>query len=370
MSRRPSPSNPPSRRAEGRLWLRLGLILPALATVVALAVAALGRATGEGSPRPEALELLLTGVERPTEPPRYGVVLTDVLSAVDAVETAEGWVVLDRRAQQLVFLDSSGNLVGLAGGRGSGPGELERAGSLALLDSLLVVIEASGALMHVFSHDGTFQRRVALTADGCPVGPVRQALGGSGTIALLRTCSRPDGSTSARVERIDGAGVSEVLEDRVYNDLASGSVDPARFALLARVGNRLYFGVAPERCVTQLLGSSDARETLCHPAPVRVGLPDSIQRTFRDLEPRMRAAGATLIVPDHHPPFNRLLSVGGRLAFHVVLGDRERALDVVVNGGLERIVPPPETILFAGERSLLVAQERLEGTAFAVVALP
>jgi len=370
MSRRPSRSKPPSRPAEGRLWRRLGLILPALAAVVALVVAAPWRATGEGAPPPEALELLLTGVERPTEPPRYGATLTEVLSAVDAVETADGWVVLDRRAQQLVFLDGFGNLVGLAGRRGSGPGELERAGSLALLDSLLVVIEGSGALMHVFFPDGTFQRRVALTADGCPVGPVRQALGGRATIALLRTCSRPDGSTSARVERIDAAGVSEVLEDRVYNDLGTGSVDPARFPLLARVGDRLYFGLAPERCVTLLDGSADAPEALCHPATVRVALPDSIQRAFRDLEPRMRAAGATLILPEHHPPFTRLLSVGGRLAFHVVLGDRERALDVVVNGGLERIVPPQEAILFAGERSLLLAQERLEGTAFAVVVLP
>ena len=292
----------------------------------------------------------------------------DVFSAAQALELPGGWVVLDGRGQQLVFLDPGGRVVRRVSGPGEGPGELSRAVGLARVDSTLVTVDETGETLNHFGTDGAFLGRVRVPPADCAIGAVREVLSDAEGLVLLRTCTRGDGSTSARVERVSLAGDVHLLAERRYNVLGRGRLDPARFPVLAAPGGRIYLGVAPDRCVS-LVGAEDAPR-LCHPETSPPPLPDSVVREFRKIELRLRALGADVVVPERYPPFDQILALNGQLAFRVVLGEGRWALDVHQGDALARLLPPAGVRVLPGSRSLLLARELLEGTAFAVVRLP
>jgi hypothetical protein len=164
---------------------------------------------------------------------------------------------------------------------------------------------------------------------------------------------------------------ARTVTESVYNRLLGETFRPERYPVLAAHGDRLYLGIAPERCLDALDPGGEALERSCHPEDDPPALPDSLKDAFRALDDRIRAVGGTLAVPERYPPFDRLHLVGGRLAFRAVLDDDLRALDVVEDGGrLRRVLLPRGVRVFTGGRSLLLARELLEGTAFAVAPLP
>jgi hypothetical protein len=368
----PQPRKPvgAARRDEWALLLRVFVLFPALLTAVAVAASTLLSRGPLAVELGGSIELDPADGAHALPEPRFGPVLAEVHSASDATQIPGGWAVLDRRAQQIVLLDDRGGLVGVSGGAGEGPGELSRAFALARIDSSLVVIDAAGRALDLFDLRGRFQSRVPLRQTSCAAAPVRQLVEGPGALALLSLCTRSNGSTSALVERIRLTGAREVLLDSVYNDLASGRVDPSRAPLLATVGGRLHFAITPGRCVKVLEGAVEEPERICHPDPHPIPIPDSLKTALRALEPRVRSMGATLVVPERLPPFTGILEVQGRLAFHVVVDDSTHALEVVRGGRLERILLPLDTDFATGTRGFLFAQDRPEGTVFAVVPNP
>jgi hypothetical protein len=234
----------------------------------------------------------------------------------------------------------------------------------------VVVAAASGARLDVFSHEGAFLRRIALASPGCGAAPVRELLGGSGHVVLLRLCTRRDGRTSVLVERVGPTGERTLLEERLHSDLRAGTIDPTRAPLLARAEGRLYLGLTPERCVREVGAGPGQARVFCHPDSQPVMLPDSMRARLRELAPRFDGTGATLVVPERYPPFDALLEVDGRLAFQVLLDEHARAWDVVAGRSLERIVLPVDVKVFAGARAVLMAREEPRGTAFGVLPLP
>jgi hypothetical protein len=148
-------------------------------------------------------------------------------------------------------------------------------------------------------------------------------------------------------------------------------MDPSRVPLLARVGDRLHFAITPDRCVTVLEAGVDEPAQICHPDPNPVRMPDSLKAPFRKLEAQTRALGATLVIPERFPPFDGLIALDGQLAFHVLIDDRTRALEVArPNGRLDRILLPVGAKLASGARGLLLASDRPQGTVFAVMQHP
>jgi hypothetical protein len=351
--------------------LRVFVLFPALVTVLAMgASAVLTRDTDVEPTLPSMVELAPAAGARSLGDPSYAAPLEGVASASDAAELPNGWVVLDKRAQQLVFLDESAALVRVAARGGEGPGELSGASEIAWVDSLVVVVDAAGRTMDVFGADGAFRSRVPLRDTGCASAPVRELIGGPASVVLLRLCTKRDGSTSALVERVQLAGDRQVLMDRVYHETSSGKLDPMRLPLLAGVGRRLYFVISPDRCVTVLEPAPGQPGSICHPDDNPIALPDSLARVFKELEPRARAVGATLVIPERLPPFTDILAVGGELAFHVLVDEDTHALEIVRDDHLERVILPGRASFAAGSRTLLLARDELEGTAFAVLPLP
>jgi hypothetical protein len=367
---RPAPRVARDHTNEWLVVLRVFVLFPALVTVLAMGASAMLSRETDPDASAAALELEPAAGSHPLGDPSYAAPLREVASASDAAKLPSGWVVLDRRAQQLVFLDESAHMVRIAGRPGEGPGELSDASEVAWVDSLVAVIDAAGRTMDLFALDGAFSSRTPLRDTGCASAPVRELVGEPASVVLLRLCTRRDGSTSALVERVQLGGEREVLLDRSYQETSSGKLDPMRMPLLASVGRHLYFVITPDRCVTVLDPALGQPGSVCHPDDNPVALPDSLKSVFRELEPRARAVGATLVIPDRLPPFADILAVGGRLAFHVMLDDGTHALEVVRDSQLERLILPGRASFAAGGRSLLLAQDRLEGTAFAVLPLP
>jgi hypothetical protein len=359
-----------SRQDEWALLLRVFILFPALLTAIAVAGSTLLSRGPLAIDLGAAVELEPAVGARALAEPRFGPVLREVHSASGATQLPRGWAVLDRRAQQVVILDGGGALIGSSGGPGEGPGELSRAAALARADSVLVVIDAAGTTLDLFGLDGEFRSRVPLRPTGCAAAPVRRLVDGPGTLALLSLCTRQSGSTAALVERIHLDGTRDVLLDSVYNDVSRGRVDPSRIPMLARIGDRLHFAITPGRCVRILEAAAGEPDRICHPDADPVRVPDSLKAAFRELEPRARAVGATLVVPERLPPFDGILDVQGRLAFHVVLDDSTHALEVARGGRLDRILLPVDTHFAAGTRGLLLARDLTEGTVFAVVPFP
>ena len=364
-----SNARPFDRPNEWVVLFRVFVLAPAIVTLLAVAASALF-SNGHEAVSEDALELGPAESTLSLGDPSYGAVLTDVVSATDAVEALQGWVLLDRRAQQLVMLDQQGGLVGVAARRGDGPGELSDAARIALVDSTLVVVDAGGNRLDLFTLQGAFRERVPLRSPAaCAAAPVRDLIGQSGPLAMLRLCTRTNGSTAALVERVSLSGDRESLVDTVFNDLSRG-IDPTRIPLLASVAGSVRFVITPERCVIVLGQSEDVPRSTCHPDADPLLVPDSLKASFKDVESRVRAMGGTLKIPDRFPPFDRLLTVGDQLAFHVILDDSTHALEVVRGERLERIQLPNRTSFWVGTRTILLAQDRLEGTAFAVLPLP
>jgi hypothetical protein len=237
------------------------------------------------------------------------------------------------------------------------------------MDSSVVVVDGTATRLDFFSLAGTYQRRVRIGTPGCGSAPARDLDSGNGHVFLLRVCTRTDGRTSALLERVGPTGERDVLLDSIYGDLSSGAFDPTRAPMLAAVQGEVYFSITPDRC-TQEVGSARVSLTLCHPDDRPVLLADSARARLGALAPGFESLGAALLVPERYPPFEDIVEVGGRLAFHTIVDDQARVLDVAAGDELERFTLPTGARVFTGTRALLFAREDREGTSFAVVPLP
>jgi hypothetical protein len=344
--------------------------LPALLTLLVVAISRDSPSDALGPRRIRGVELLPAPVTRTLDAAAFGPPIQEVTSATTALQLTDGWVVLDRRSQQLVFLDASVRLRKRAVGAGAGPGELDGAASLALLGSRLAVLDTNGWRLDLFSTDGDHVERVVLSVPECGSAPVGKVVGGAASLILLRRCLKRDGSTTALIERLDGAGRRDVVEERAYGDVRSGRFDLLRAPLLAGVEGRLYLAIAPERCADLVGDGADPSAGVCYPEMETPPLPDSVREQMQALAPRMRALGLTVETAERYPPFTDLLEVGGHLAFEVPLVEGGRAIDVVRGDALERILLPDGAQVFFGRDEVLIARDLLEGTAFAVLPLP
>jgi hypothetical protein len=349
--------------------------LMALPLVIVAALITLIR-PGAGDP-PEAVGtadvrkttvLLPSDGETPTGQPSFTATVPEVVDATDAAELSVGWVVLDRRTPQLAFLDDAGRLLTRVSRKGDGPGELVRPAAIAVVGSTLAVIDVAGTRFDFFELDGVFRERLRVAAGGCATTQLHRVAATSTGFAMLRGCTHTDGSVSALAEWVGLDGERELIQNPVYMNLKRGTLRLMN-PILTVVGDRVYLGLTPDACIESVTRGQTERERLCHPDTNPQFFPDSIRKQLaRDMSDL--PSGVTFEVPDRLPAFDDILAVGDAVAFHVVRPDSTDAIEVVRDGKLERIVPVPGNRFFFGKRGVLVAQERPDGTAFAVLPLP
>lgn len=288
----------------------------------------------------------------------------------DAVETTEGWVVLDAAASRLLWLDRAGRPLRAAGAKGQGPGEMMNPTALAVLGDTLMVLETLGGPAHLFDGQGRFLERLPGPVGACATGSVLDVAARPGAVFVLRTCSGSGGLLRAHLERWQPGGLTRAVHDAVLEDLRE-TLSPFRRPSAAVLPSAVAYAVAHDACAL-LLTASGARETVCYPDERRPPLPPpAAERARVVLGQRTRAAGVELVVPERWPPFDAVDAAGSRLAFFVRPRPGVLALDIVTDaGGLQRLEVEGADRLFTGARSLLAVRETLVGPAVSVVPLP
>jgi hypothetical protein len=353
------------------LLFRAAVVFPALLAALLLALRPLAMPAG-GTADAGSLELQPAAADdvREIDVAPFGPALAAVTSAAAAAELDDGWVVLDSRSQQLVFLNREGELRRVVGRPGEGPGELRRAAHLGTLGSVIAVLSRRGESLDLFEVDGSFRGRTPLAVPGCLAAPVEKLVSDGQHIVLVRRCAGAGGSMAARIERLDEQGVLERLAERAYGNVLTGPLNPMEAPALSSVRGQVHFGVVPSRCVERLSAAPGEPGNVCFPDVERPHLPEALTSGFREMEGRAKEAGVRVDLPERYPPFVDLVEVGGRLGFVVLLEQDRVAVDVLDGDRLRRIVLAPGIRAFFGPSSMLLARDDLEGTAFAVRPLP
>jgi len=309
-------------------------------------------------------------------------VLPGVLSVSDAVLVGEEWVLLDRRAAALHWLDSAGRLLHSTGRAGDGPGELRNPAHLVRLGDTLVVAPLDGGRLDYFTPAGEFVRRTPLESSSCGGGMLLELVGAPapGLFGLRQCIDVPRGWVTAEITRIGPSGLTERLASFDVFDIHGRAGHPYHVPVLSASVEHLLFGTVGRPCATRLSFSGQPIDEICYPVrervPVSQALKDALAEARRS-RPMLSAPAYT--PPEYLPAFDAVFVSGGRLIWRVVTGEETRALDVWDAGASpeRRGQPIPQRVLdnasdatFLRDGVVLVAGEWIDGVAVAVFRLP
>lgn len=330
----------------------------------------------EAPPGPIGGDPFLAAGADTTGSPR--VLLPDVHAVSDAVETEDGWILLDARNERLHALDRSGAPRWSAGGEGRGPGELFRPTAITVVDSTVVVADARGSSLDRFDLDGAFVGRTQLRVTDCQgnlvrgIGPWRH-----GAVILLRLCLEPStGQMQARADRVGPDGASTTLAAVPLKNLRQPGDDLFAEGVLAAREPRVYLGTTTSRCVRIVRigpgnreAMTDPPDSLCLPDAPPVPVPEAERRRAEEaLSRRPLARVLGLRPPEDLPPFDRIFPSDSGLVFRTLTSIVGRALvRLEPGGGSGRLPVPASEHTFVGSRSILVSWQEMAGTALRIV---
>ena len=316
--------------------------------------------------------------ERPEISPRPMVIgtfhLPEILSVEDAVETEEGWVLLDSRLAKIHFLDpTSGQLLSV-GGEGPGPGELQDPVALAVGDSHLWVLNQRGQTLDRFGPRGEFRERRRIHGGGCLVGLPKALLASpDGELLLLRVCPATlPGPGTAFLEELARDGTLSPLLSLPLGRPGSRRLHLLRTPTASLGPGGLFLGTWDSPCVLELTGGSEPGGHRCLPEYERpeteVEERGALQRRFH----RLGELGLLpLDIPEHYPWYDRIFSTAEGLVIRRMRGEEERDLVLLTHGAAPLVTPtwfPEDT--FVGQETILSAETLLEGTRIRVYENP
>ncbi len=307
-------------------------------------------------------------------PPGASHLLPEVLSVTDALEREGRWIILDRRMGKIHFLDPAKGLIRSLGRKGKGPGEFESPVALALKDSTLWVLNQGGLSLDRLSMEGELVTRRRLEGGGCLVGLGKALVTlERGDPFLLRFCpATVPGPGTAWVEQVSEEGKLTALVSLPLGDPGSRKIHFLREPVLTGRGTSLFLGTLDTPCLQDLSGSDGNPEVLCLPPYNRPAIPEEkreeVQGMFRGIA---KLGLLPLGVSAEMPWYDRVFAVPGGLVFRRFRSMEERELVLVGENGTNRIIeqPFPEKV-FVGERTILVAEDRIQGTEITVFLSP
>jgi hypothetical protein len=330
------------------------------------------RELGSHGPRPASDP----SVPVPPGEPLGDWVLPQVLSVEDASESREGWVILDRRFGKLHLLDPRRGLVKSMGREGKGPGELFAPRALAVHDTLIWLVTRNGMMLDRFSLDGGFQGRMRLGAGVCPVGLVKDLVAlESGRLVLLRFCpSVTPGPGTLWLEDLHPSGRVTPLLSLALSEPDDRRLHPFRMPVLARRGEDVVLGTFDAPCLLFIRpddpGAPPRRS--CLPDYRRPAVPTADRESLgRKFEHITRLGFDALRVPEKLPWLDGVFGIGRGVVARRMQGTERRDLVLLPSEGEARVYDLPVTErTFVGEETILVANDRLQGTEIRIYTNP
>ena len=302
----------------------------------------------------------------PISPALGSFTLPGVLSVQDAVESEEGWILLDRRLGKIHFLHTSSGLAGSMGGEGPGPGELNDPVALAVDDSLMWVLNQRGLVLDRYSLTSGFQERVRIHGGGCLVGLVKELVViPPESLFLLRICPATlPGPGTAWVEEIDAEGLLSPVLSLPLGEPGSRRLHFLRQPALVGGSNSLFLGSWDTPCIGEFGREGGLKGYRCLPDYLR---PETPKEEKSDLERRFRRVTELgllpIDIPQRLPWYDRVFVTSRGLVVRRIRGVEERDLVLLKTDGGSSVTDSlfPETT-FVGERSILTVQDLLQGT--------
>ena len=302
----------------------------------------------------------------PISPALGSFTLPGVLSVQDAVESEEGWILLDRRLGKIHFLHTSSGLAGSMGGEGPGPGELNDPVALAVDDSLMWVLNQRGLVLDRYSLTSGFQERVRIHGGGCLVGLVKELVViPPESLFLLRICPATlPGPGTAWVEEIDAEGLLSPVLSLPLGEPGSRRLHFLRQPALVGGSNSLFLGSWDTPCIGEFGREGGLKGYRCLPDYLR---PETPKEEKSDLERRFRRVTELgllpIDIPQRLPWYDRVFVTSRGLVVRRIRGVEERDLVLLKTDGGSSVTDSlfPEAT-FVGERSILTVQDLLQGT--------
>lgn len=294
-----------------------------------------------------------------------GTRLYSEMSSVSDAELYRGsWFALDRRGSQVHRISESGALLGSFGRSGEGPGELRVPVAIAVHKDTVVVLD--GGDLHLYDLDGDHLADRQVGLGGCANGSARDLLSQPTGLLLLVECRASD-RTAMSVMLENSEGASRTLAVQASDP---GVVDVGMAgAVLGAHDQGFVFGLAADDCLGVFGPHGEELGEVCHEWIERLPIPEAAGGRMESLRARARQSGLRLVVPDHLPPFFRVFSVGGELAYQVPVPEAIESFRLVTRGpsGEAVSLPLPDADgLFAADNSVLLWWEDLEGMRIAV----
>jgi len=300
------------------------------------------------------------------EPPLRVLTLPSVLSVEDALETTDGWVLLDRRMGKIHLLQNGSDSVRSVGREGEGPGELRDPVALALAGSHLWVLNQRGLVLDRFSPEGSFEARIRIHGGGCLVGLSKDLLAlPDGQLLVLRVCPAAlPGPGTAWIERVDSAGALSTFLVLPLGTPGSRRLNLFRQPAVDAAGPRVFLGTWDVPCVAELTRAGALTGHRCLPEFELAQAPEEGRATLRRRFGRLPDLGfLPLEVPDRLPWYDGFFKTDRGLVIRRIRGEESR--DLVLLGSDGRTVATdrlfPEAT-FVGNRTILVANDLFQGT--------
>lgn len=291
--------------------------------------------------------------------------LRDVFSIADATQLDGDWLLLDSRSSTVTRIGPGSRPIWQAGRQGDGPGETELPRWMAVSDTIVAVLEASGERLVRYSIDGAVLEPVRLGGPDCGFGPAAGlAPGNDGAFYVLRSCVRLDMTQVAVVSRVGPEGRS-TLSGEVALGSPTGPFRPFRAPVLGILLDVPYLGLLSDGCLRPLEPGSLGIEPpdVCLDIEATPMVHDTLRDQLERRGAALRERGITLIVPERMPPFTSARRGGTGLVLTVPVPDGGDALDVVLEDRTRvRILVDHAATTHVGATEVLLAGEALSGS--------
>ncbi len=295
-------------------------------------------------------------------PPDAWVTYTEILSVREAIQTRDGWLLMDPRASQIHVLSDAGVLTSSFGRRGEGPGELQYMAGMVLIADTLWVVNMAGTRVDGFTRDGTFLRRLR-PEPPCSTPYLDDTVATGRSLVLAVRCFGL-GGFKRHLIRIDPSSGSVRPIAWPSGDDAAGSADLTR---IVSTPSGLLVGSMFQRCLRPTDAGGPAPQ--CLDSADRVPLPQAIRDSLQANASRRVLPGFRRSVPPHYPYLVDALQTSHGLV--LVQPEGENTAVIRLLGPRSTTLRAPDGILpFLGRDGILLVEEVLEGVRIALAQLP